>query len=176
VVADHAELNYCPQCGEPLQDRPAYGRLRRYCASCHRVIFRDPKVAAGVLVERDDRVLLIRRATGLRRGLWSIPAGFVEHDEDPAITAVRECLEETGLSVTLIDLLDVIPGEGLPGEASFLIVYRAQAVDGSPQAGDDADQAAFFSPEELPPLAFASTRRALARWRERRGESSPEHR
>jgi len=166
-VADYLKLNFCPQCGGPLEDREAYGRTRRYCPTCDRIVFRDPKVAAGVVVEHEGRVLLIRRGQGtLRNGLWSIPAGFVEYDEDPAQTAVRECQEETGLKVELTGLLDVIPGEGLRGEASFIIVYRGRVVGGHLAAGDDADRAAFFAPDNLPPLAFASTRRALERWKE----------
>jgi 8-oxo-dGTP diphosphatase len=122
-------------------------------------------VAAGTVVVRDGEVLLILRATRPGLGLWSIPAGFVEYDEDPAVTAVRECYEETGLEVELTGLLDVTPGEGLPGEASFMVVYQGQVVGGRLQAGDDARQAGFFSPDNLPPLAFASTRRALEKWR-----------
>ncbi len=162
-MSEYLTLNYCPQCGGPLEDREAYGRVRRYCPACDRIIFRDPKVAAGVVVEEDGRVLLVRRGTGVQRGLWSIPAGFVEYDEDPAVTARRECLEETGLEVEIEGLLDVIPGER-SGEASFLIVYQGRVTGGRLQAGDDADRAAFFSPEDLPPLAFTSTRRALERW------------
>ena len=168
-MAAYPKLNFCPQCGGPLEDREAYGRMRRYCPACDTIIFRDPKVAAGVVVEKDGRVLLIRRGENtLRQGLWSIPAGFVEYDEDPAATAVRECREETGLEVELTGLLDVIPGEGLRGEASFLIVYQARVKGGRLAAGDDADRAGFFPPEDLPPLAFESTRRALARWRKQR--------
>ncbi len=162
-MSEYLELNYCPQCGGELEDREAYGRVRRYCPACDRIVFRDPKVAAGVVVEQEGKVLLIRRGMGLREGLWSIPAGFVEYDEDPATTAVRECREETGLDVELMGVLDVIPDRELPGGASFLIVYRGRVVGGRLQPGDDADRAAFFPPAQLPPLAFASTRRALER-------------
>ncbi|HEC36072.1 MAG TPA: NUDIX domain-containing protein, partial [Anaerolineae bacterium] len=79
-------------------------------------------------------------------------------------TAVRECREETGLEVELTGLLDVIPGGGLPGEASFLVVYRGRVVSGQLQAGDDAEWVTFCRLDDLPPLAFASTRRALERW------------
>ncbi|HEC34134.1 MAG TPA: DNA mismatch repair protein MutT, partial [Chloroflexi bacterium] len=72
-MAEYPELNYCPQCGGPLEDREAYGRVRRYCPACDRVLFRDPKAAAGVVVERDGRVLLVRRRTGPGQGRWSIP-------------------------------------------------------------------------------------------------------
>jgi ADP-ribose pyrophosphatase YjhB (NUDIX family) len=164
-MAEHLELNFCPQCGGPLQDREAYGRVRRYCPACDRIIFRDPKVAAAVLVEREGKVLLIRRAFGPFQGRWGLPAGFIEYDEDPAVTAVRECQEETGLEIGLTGLLDVIPGEGLPSEASFTVVYQGEVVGGALRAGDDAGAAEFFPPDELPPLAFASTRRVLERWR-----------
>ena len=164
-MAEYLELNYCPQCGGPLTDREVYDRVRRYCPACHRTVFRDPKVAAGVVVVREGQVLLVRRGAGAARGRWSIPAGFVEYDEDPATTAVRECREETGLEVVLTGLLDVIPGERVTGEASFIIVYQGRVEGGQPRAGDDATQVAFFPLDDLPPLAFASTRRALERWR-----------
>lgn len=167
-MAHYLDLNYCPQCGGPLQERLAHGRTRRYCAACERVVFRDPKVAAGMLATRDDgSILLVRRRLDPGRGGWSIPAGFVEYDEAPSATAVRECREETGLAVTLDGLLDVIPGEGLPGEASFLIVYHGQVLGGQLCARDDADRAAFFPIDDLPPLAFASTRAALRQWADR---------
>lgn len=163
-MAEQLALNFCPQCGTPLQDREAYGRVRRYCPTCDRLIFRDPKVAAAVLVEQDGEVLLVRRAFGIARGRWSLPAGFVEYDEQPAVTAVRECREETGLEVELTGLLDILPGGGQPGEASFTVVYLGRVVGGTLRAGDDAAEARFFSPQALPPLAFASTRQALERW------------
>jgi ADP-ribose pyrophosphatase YjhB (NUDIX family) len=121
-----------------------------------------------MLATREDgSILLVRRRLDPGRGGWSIPAGFVEHDEAPSATAVRECREETGLAVTLDGLLDVIPGEGLPGEASFLIVYHGQVLGGQLCASDDADRAAFFPIDDLPPLAFASTRAALRQWADR---------
>jgi ADP-ribose pyrophosphatase YjhB (NUDIX family) len=166
-VAEYLDLNYCSQCGGPLENRLAHGRTRRYCPVCDRVVFRDPKVAAGMLATREDgAVLLVRRRFGPGEGLWSIPAGFVEYDEAPSVTAVRECREETGLGVALDGLLDVIAGERLPGEAAFLIVYHGQVRNGELRAGDDADRAAFFALDDLPPLAFASTRAALRRWSE----------
>lgn len=168
-MAEYPELNYCPQCGTPLQDREAYGRVRRYCPACDLLIFRDPKVAAAVLVEQEGKVLLVRKAYGRARGRWSLPAGFVEYDEDPATTAVRECREETGLEVELRGLLDILPGAGPPGEASFTIVYLGRIVGGEPHASDDADRMGFFSVDDLPPLAYESTARALRRWREAAG-------
>jgi len=161
------ELNYCPRCGRALEDREAFGRVRRFCPACELVIFRDHKVAAGVLVAHEGQVLLVRRAAGPRQGFWSFPAGFVEFGEHPAVAAVRECREETGLEVEITGLLDVI-GPEPDGAASIVIVYCARPVGGELEAADDAGQAAFFTfdGDKLPPLAFRATRVALDKWRD----------
>jgi 8-oxo-dGTP diphosphatase len=157
------DLNYCPHCGYALVDKEAFGRSRRFCSSCGRIIFRDHKVSAGVLVERDGKVLLVRRRMGPRQGTWSFPAGFVEFGEEPAEAAVRECYEETGLEVEITGLL-AIAGPDPDGMASIVIAYKARVVGGEPRPGDDADQIGFFGPDELPPLAFRATRAALDKW------------
>jgi 8-oxo-dGTP diphosphatase len=120
-----------------------------------------PKVAAGVLVQQDGRVLLVRRVNDPARGLWSFPAGFVNAYEDPARAAERECLEETGLVVQVTGLLELISGREHPRGADIVLVYSAEITGGSLLAGDDADEVAFFSLSSLPLLAFRATRRAL---------------
>lgn len=158
------ELNYCPRCGRPLEDREAFGRVRRFCSACDQVVFREHKVAAGVLVAHQGQVLLVRRRMNPGQGLWTFPAGFVDFDEDPAQAAVRECREETGIEVQITGLLDVVTGREHERGADLIIVYCAHPVGGDLRAADDVDQAAFFSPGQLPPLAFRATRAALDKW------------
>jgi ADP-ribose pyrophosphatase YjhB (NUDIX family) len=160
------ELNYCPRCGHALEDREAFGRARRFCPACDLIVFREHKVAAGVLVEHDSRVLLVRRRMQPRQGMWTFPAGFVEFDEDPAEAAVRECREETGLEVEVSGLLDLIAGREHERGADIVVVYCARLVGGEPRAADDVDRVAFFGPNELPPLAFRATQIALDKWRD----------
>jgi len=83
--------------------------------------------------------------------------------EDPARATERECLEETGLMVQVTSLMDVIPGQAHTRGADILIVYYANILSGTPQAGDDADKVDFFDLLDLPPLAFSSTYQILAR-------------
>lgn len=144
-----------------MERKESFGKVRPVCPQCGWIHFADPKVAAAVLVERDGRVLLVRRANDPFRGLWTLPAGFVDAEEDPAEAAARECFEETGLSVRVTRVLDVIAGREHPRGADFVIVYQAEAVSGEISARDDADAAGWFPRDDLPPLAFKATRVVL---------------
>ena len=162
-------LNYCPRCGTLLEDKFAFGHMRRYCRVCKQIVFHEHKVAAAVLVtDCENRVLLVRRAMNPRRGLWSLPAGFVDYGESPEQAARRECLEETGLSTEIEGIIEVVSAHERGREhsrgADIVIIYRGCITGGTLQAADDAEDAAFFTPEQLPPLAFEATRRAVEIW------------
>lgn len=160
-----SDYRFCPRCGQPLVEQDAFGRLRPVCAACGFVHFRDPKVAAAVLLIDGNRVLLIRRAVDPGRGLWALPAGFVEVDELPDEAAAREALEETGLRVAIGDLLRIrrITNPNKPG---LLLTYRGQLIDGNLQANDDVSEARWFSADTIPwdKLAFESTSESLRDW------------
>ncbi|HEV2237030.1 MAG TPA: NUDIX hydrolase, partial [Ktedonobacterales bacterium] len=100
-------MKFCPECGAPLEERQAYGRVRPVCPACGYIGFRDPKVAAAVIVARTGAILLTRRAHDPGRGLWGLPAGYMEWDERVEDAAIRETLEETGLTVRLDRLIGV---------------------------------------------------------------------
>jgi 8-oxo-dGTP diphosphatase len=157
------EVNFCPRCGTAVIDAMRFGAVRRVCPNCRWIYFADPKVAVAVLVERDHQVLLVRRANDPQRGFWTLPAGFVDAGEDPARAAERECVEETGLQVSVTGLVDVFAGQEHARGAHIFIVYRADVVSGREYPGDDADQVGFFSLDQLPPLAFATTEKILHR-------------
>jgi ADP-ribose pyrophosphatase YjhB (NUDIX family) len=144
-----------------METRQVGDKPRRACSQCDFVHFTDPKVGVGVLVVQASKVLLVRRVMNPERGKWSIPAGFLDQGEDPKATAVREAREETGLEVVIDSLVDVYQNPATQGGASIFILYRARQIGGTLLAGDDADAVGFFAPDQLPELAFASTRAAI---------------
>ena len=152
-----AVQDHCAFCGSLLD-----GQQPRVCTACGRTAYRDPKVGVGAVV-RDDagRLLLVQRGIAPAKGLWSLPAGFVDADEDPRDAAAREALEETGLAVRVGDVIDVWSGGG--GRASFFLAFHAVVTGGVLQAGDDAVDAGWFALDHLPELAFASTRAVAER-------------
>ncbi len=161
------EMNYCPRCAHPLEDRYVFERIRRVCPSCDFIFWREHKVAAAAVVERDGKVLLVRRTMTPGRGRWTIPGGFVEFDEDPRNAVVREALEETGYPVEIVKLLDVIFGREHERGASLVIAYLARLLGNEPSREMDekeVDAVGFFSPDQLPPIAFKATQRAIELW------------
>jgi len=157
-------IKFCPRCGTPVRMEFHYGHDRPICPACGWMHFADPKVAAAVLVERDGRVLLVQRANDPFKGLWTLPAGFVDAGEDPAAAAARECLEEAGLAIHIIGIIDIRYGREHPRGSDFVIIYRGEAAGGEIHAGDDASAAAWFERGKLPELAFQSTKDILEKF------------
>jgi ADP-ribose pyrophosphatase YjhB (NUDIX family) len=160
-MARDDSIKFCPRCGTQVNRVESFGAVRPVCPQCNWIYFRDPKVAAAVLVEMDGRVLLVRRVNEPFRGMWTLPAGFVDSGEDPAEAAARECLEETGLRVHVTNVREIIPGREHERGADFVIVYHAEVVSCELVPADDADAAEWFSRNALPPLAFRATKQVL---------------
>ncbi|HMN12153.1 MAG TPA: NUDIX domain-containing protein [Bellilinea sp.] len=138
-----------------------FGKIRAHCPACGYIHFVDPKVAVGVLIEQEGKFLLVRRGNEPKLGFWSFPAGFLDAGETPENGAMRESLEETGLTVELDGLHCIVSGREHTHGADLVIVYRGHVVGGELVPGDDATEAGYFGINELPPLAFRATRVAL---------------
>ena len=147
-----------------METRHIGDKPRRACTQCNFIHFTDPKVGVGVFVVKDGKILLVRRTMAPEIGKWSIPAGYIDHGEDPQAVAVREAYEETNLQVEIEQLIDVYHNPPEQGGASLFILYQAKLIGGTPKAGDDADAVGFFAPDALPTLAFKSTRDVIDRY------------
>ena len=157
--------HFCVNCGAALVPRVIDGRELEACPNDSFVLWRDPKVATAVVVEVDGGVVLGRRSIEPGYGLWCLPGGFVNDDEDPADAATRECLEEISAEVQLTGLLGVyhIAKTGAPSMVG--ISYRGRLAAGARlSAGVEMLEVGVFQLDSLPPLAFPSHERVLAEY------------
>ena len=113
-----------------------------------------PLVGVLAVVLRGDRVLLVRRANPPMPGRWGFPGGVLELGETVAQGAMRELLEETGVTAEAAGPLTVIDTIDRDGEGRVRYHYTLVAVIGHWQSGegvpgDDADEVAWLTRSEI---------------------------
>ncbi|HEV2477478.1 MAG TPA: NUDIX domain-containing protein [Candidatus Dormibacteraeota bacterium] len=157
--------HFCVQCGSPLVIKVFEGRELEACPNDDFVLWRDPKVAAAIVVEAEGGIVLGRRAIEPGYGLWCLPGGFVNDDESPAEAAARECREEIGAAVEVDSVLDVYHGAKTTAPSIVVVAYRGHLAAGEKVApGEEMLEVGVFRLDALPPIAFPSHREALARY------------
>ena len=113
----------------------------------------QPVIAVGAVLVKDGKVLIIKRGHPPRQGEWSLPGGRVELGESLIDAVRREIKEETGLEVQVgpvIEVFDRVDRRDDRVAYHFVIVdYLCTCTGGILCAGDDAEDAAWVSTDEL---------------------------
>jgi len=113
-----------------------------------------PFVGVGVVIWRGPEVLLVRRAKAPRLDEWSIPGGAQKLGETVRQTAVRETREETGLSIEVLGLIDVVDAIFTDDADAVrhhyaLVDFSARWISGDATPGDDVSDTAWIKLERL---------------------------
>lgn len=156
--------------------RERYERLRRRAAAVfaladeHDVDYIEKTVFAqlthrapvacgdAAIVDTDGRILLIQRADDQ---LWAMPGGGFNVGETPAEGVAREALEETGLSVEVVELLGVYDSRYCETQSAlqlyqFVFLCRAVSAGDATTPHEVLDQQ-WFGPDKLPALSPGHT-------------------
>lgn len=106
-------------------------------------------LGVSALVERDGRILLVRRMYEPNKGRWTFPSGYVTPQEPPEEAAGRELLEETGVRARAESVIG-IRSRISPGDNNLLIVFLMGQPEGEPVPDEtEVDGARYFTPEEI---------------------------
>ena len=117
----------------------------------------NPALAVNAMIVSDsEKILLVRRTIEPFNGLWSLPGGFVEHDETVEEALTREVEEETGLKIRPKQIFDVFSHPlRSPVKHVVTMCYLADVLGGSLKSSNESLEARFFSASEIPArLAF----------------------
>jgi 8-oxo-dGTP diphosphatase len=102
-----------------------------------------PLIGVGAVIVHENRVLIAQRGNPPMKGHWGIPGGLIELGETLVQAVAREALEETGLivePVELIEILERIHRHEDRVQFHYVIAdYLCRVIGGTLQAASDAD-------------------------------------
>ncbi|MFP4662548.1 MAG: NUDIX domain-containing protein [Halanaerobiales bacterium] len=153
--------NYCPVCGDKLDQDKIDGHVRKHCKHCDFVHYINPKPSVGIIALKDRKIVLIKRGVDPGKGNWSLPSGFVETGETAEEACLRELKEETGLSGDIVQLLGVYTEDARIYGPVMVIMYLVDNLKGEMKASDDAVDAKFVDIDKVSDLHFECFNKAL---------------
>ena len=155
-------IKHCRACGASVRyATPADDtRDRATCLACGTIHYENPLNVVGTLPVWEGRVLLCRRNIEPRRGLWTLPAGFMELGESTAEGAVRETVEEAGAHIELLGLYTLL---NVVRAGQVHLFYRARLLDTDFAPGLETIEVTLFREDDVPwdEIAFRTTKRTL---------------
>lgn len=136
------------------------------------------KVGVGVLILREDKILLGHRVAGAKDtgGIyepdsWCLPGGKQEYGETMFEAAAREVKEETGLIAGAFELFsaadDIQPGRHF---VTLQIVARTCAGEARAMEPDKQDEWRWFGPDALPKNLYSPSEKFIRAFFQKKAE------
>lgn len=152
------DYHFCPICGQKLNSKVEEGKKRLYCPENHWTFYPSVAQSATAVILNGDTVLLVKRKREPYQGSWMFPAGFVEYGEHPKDTIVREALEETGLNIQIIQLIDILQSDDDPRSPGHFIFFYLCTTNNNPEINnndsDENSELSWFPIDKLPPISW----------------------
>ena len=156
-------MNFCSHCGsnQVLFRIPDGDNRERYvCSNCGHIHYQNPRMICGSIVTHEDKIMLCRRAIEPQKGLWTLPAGFMENGETTTAAAHRETWEEALAEIESDQLYCIF---NLPHISQVYFFYLGKLKNNAFGEGEETLETKFFYLDEIPweQLAFKTVSRAL---------------
>ena len=140
---------------------PEHDSLKRYCcADCHTIFYTNPNMVVGALCIRHDKILMAKRDINPRKGLWTLPAGFMENAETLEEGALRETFEETCSKAEAIMPYTMF---SLPHINQIHMFYLANLLDDDFGPTIESSEVELFAPDDIlwDEIAFPTVEKTL---------------
>ena len=160
---------FCSLCGKqslvykvPQNDT----HQRIVCESCGNITYQNPKIVVGSVCTYKDKILLCKRAIDPQKGLWTLPAGYLELEETVEEGAIREAYEEAYAEIELISLLSIY---SLRHISQIQVIFESRLKRQTIKPGIESLEVKLFGWKGIPwdKLAFESVKWALNSFKER---------
>ncbi|CAI9754841.1 unnamed protein product [Fraxinus pennsylvanica] len=151
------KINFCQSCGGRTKHEIPDGeeKMRAICTSCGKIIYENPKMVVGCLIEHENKILLCKRKIHPSFGLWTLPAGYMEIGESAAEGAIRETWEEANAEV---EVLSPFAHLDIPLIGQTYIIFLAKLKRPHFSPGPESSDCQLFALNDIPfdSLAFSS--------------------
>ena len=160
---------FCSKCGEKslIREKPIGDtHIRIVCKNCNDITYENPKIVTGSVCCYEDKILLCKRAIDPQKGLWTLPAGYLEVNETIEEGAIREAYEEAFAKIEIKNLLATY---SLKHISQIQIIFEANLINSNIKAGIESLEVGLFTWDKVPwnQLAFESVEWALKNFKER---------
>jgi len=135
--------------------------MKRYCCKeCSTIFYTNPNVVVGALCLRNESILMAKRNINPRKGLWTLPAGFMENAETLQEGAIRETFEETGSKAEIVMPYTMF---SLPHINQVHMFYLADLLDENFGPTVESSEVKLFQVDEIlwDEIAFPTVKKTL---------------
>lgn len=155
-------FKYCPYCSHLLEFLLKNDKTISFCRNCNKPIYQHtPQTSACILLNKSSEVLFVKRKNDPFKSLWSLPAGFVEYEENPVDAGLRELKEETNIKAEYDHVVGIYLADDHSKTYSILTVIMVKNAKGELNFADDATDCKYFNPKKLPQMAFKAQVKAI---------------
>ena len=156
-------MKYCSNCGSSnLEFKiPEGDHYKRYCCKdCETIFYTNPNMIVGALCIRDEKILMAKRNIHPRKGLWTLPAGFMENAETLQAGALRETMEEAKLQVSDVKLFTIL---SVPHINQIYTFFTGKVVNDDFGPTPESSEVELFKFDDIPwsELAFPTVIKTL---------------
>ena len=152
---------YCPRCGAEFIVEEDQEKSRFFCPACGFIVYPQSAPTTTVVLLKNDRLLVAKRAIDPFKGGWDLIGGFVNPGESFEEAAIREVKEETGLTIKIVRFIGSCPDE-YDGKPTLTVGFLGEIVEGEVEPKDDVASLHWLELDQLPKkFAFESVDRVL---------------